>query len=112
VTAVILSILLCLRGLGVPFEVQAMTVTMYTNAEGAYPYQGLMASGEYTRPGAAACGQTLFDARAHVYIEGIGWVQCLDRGGAIGEDDVDVWTDDLQAAKEWGVRQMLVVVVR
>lgn len=108
----LLAILLALRGLGIPCEVMSMAVTQYTNAEGAPPYQGLMASGEYTQPGAAACGKKLFDARAHIYIEGIGWVQCLDTGGAIGKSNVDAWSDGLVAAREWGVRQMLVVVVR
>jgi 3D (Asp-Asp-Asp) domain-containing protein len=111
-TAALLSLLLALRLMGVPADLTSMSVSGYSNANGAPPYQGLMRSGEYTRLGVAACGPALFAQRAILYVEGVGWLQCLDTGGEITEGGVDVWQPT--EAEAWAMErhQMNVVVVR
>jgi 3D (Asp-Asp-Asp) domain-containing protein len=89
-----------------------MSVSAYWNGSGAPPYQGLMRNGEYTRPGAAACGSQLFARRAVLYVEGIGFVQCLDTGGGITEGHIDLWMPTEAEAIEWGRKQMDVVILR
>ena len=71
-----------------------------------------MRSGEYTRPGIAACGPRLFAQRAILYVEGVGWVQCLDTGGEITEGHLDIWQPT--EAEAWAVERhnLPVVVVR
>lgn len=108
--ASILAILLSLRMLGISATLTSMDVSGYWNGSGAYPFQGQMRNGEYTRPGVAACGPVLFAQRAILYVEGVGWVQCLDTGGEITEGKVDVWK--ATEAEAWGMeRHQLAVIV-
>ena len=94
-------------------------VTMYTNAGGAPPYKGMMASGEYTRYGVVAAPKSL-PFGTLIEFEGVpnGWEYLntqfvvKDRGGAIKEKTkdgekvycIDVWCDDKEMAKNWGRR--------
>ena len=109
-TAALLAALLMLRGLGVPASVETFSVSAYTNRTGAPPYQGLTASGEYTRPGVAACGPSysfgtflLVDAK---------WYVCADRGGAITDGHLDLWFQEDEGAWAWGRQTLNVLVVR
>ena len=94
-------------------------VTMYTNAGGAPPYKGMMASGEYTQYGVVAAPKSL-PFGTLIEFEGVpnGWEYLntqfvvKDRGGAIKEKTkdgekvycIDVWCDDKEMAKNWGRR--------
>jgi 3D (Asp-Asp-Asp) domain-containing protein len=106
----ILALLLALHSIGLHATVVPMSVSGYWNGSGAPPFEGLMRNGEYTRPGAAACEPKLYAQRAVLYVEGVGWVQCLDTGEEITEGKVDVWkaTEDEAWAME---RHQLAVIV-
>lgn len=92
-------------------EYKPMSVSAYTNADGAWPYQGLTASGVYAVPGVAACGPG-YPFGTLVWAPGHGWLTCLDRGPAITNDHIDVWMEDRGAAIEWGRQRLHVLIVR
>ena len=103
-------LLLALSLAGIPAETRTLSVSAFTDADGAHPYRGLMASGQYTRQGAAACGPsyafgTLFVVAGKPYI-------CLDRGPAISDGHLDLWHADRETALLWGRQELAVVVVR
>jgi 3D (Asp-Asp-Asp) domain-containing protein len=104
----ILALLLALHSVGLHATVVPMSVSAYTNAGGAPPYQGLTASGQYTREGFAACGPS-FPFGTVFIIDGRGYI-CQDRGGAITDGHLDLWMADEAAAVGWG-RQTLPVIV-
>ncbi len=59
------------------------------------------ASGEPVEPGVTvAAGELPFGSR--VWIEGIGWREVQDRGGAIGEKDIDVAVECREEALRFG----------
>jgi 3D (Asp-Asp-Asp) domain-containing protein len=109
-TPLLLAVLLCLRGLGVPASVESMSVSGYTNRTGAPPFQGLMTSGEYTRPGVCACGEK-YPFGTILWVDAK-WYVCMDRGPEITDAHVDLWFQEDADANEWGRKQMNVVVVR
>jgi 3D (Asp-Asp-Asp) domain-containing protein len=108
-TPLLLAAMLALRGLGVPFEVQSLSVSGYTNRTGAPPFQGLMRSGEYTRHGVCACGEK-YPFGTWFFVDGE-WLLCMDTGGEIGDGNVDKWFERDADANAWGRRQMNVIVV-
>ena len=72
---------------------------------------GVTASGHKIQPGdkfVAASEEfpfsTIFD------IPGYGKVECLDRGGAIKGSRLDLYFDDHQAARQWGVQVLNVKI--
>jgi len=88
-----------------------MSVSAYTNSGGVHPYEGLTASGAYTREGVAACGPsyafgTLF------FVPSLGrWFVCQDRGGAITDANLDLWFASEDEALEWGRQGLEVIIV-
>jgi 3D (Asp-Asp-Asp) domain-containing protein len=89
--------------------VRSMSVSAYVNSGGAPPYQGLTASGQYTREGFAACGPS-FPFGTVFIIDGRGYI-CQDRGGAITDGHLDLWMADEASALEWGRQEKWVIVV-
>jgi 3D (Asp-Asp-Asp) domain-containing protein len=82
------------------FRVATFSVSAYTDAEGVWPYAGLMASGYQTRQGVVACGPdfsfgTIFLIEGKLYI-------CMDRGSAITNQHLDIWYASYPAAIEAG----------
>jgi 3D (Asp-Asp-Asp) domain-containing protein len=104
----ILALLLALHSVGLHATVVPMSVSAYTNAGGAPPYQGLTASGVQTVPQTVACGPSYPFGTVFI-IDGRGYI-CQDRGGAITDGHLDLWMEDEAAALEWG-RQTLPVIV-
>ena len=104
-----------------------MRVSVYVPMKGAPPINGngRTASGLMPRTGAAACGPswpfgTVFVLPEDVEVLGLPEVVvCMDRGGAVGDNHLDIayvpaargvrW--GLMIAREWGVRTVEVLVV-
>jgi 3D (Asp-Asp-Asp) domain-containing protein len=105
----ILALLLALHSVGFHATVATFSVSAYTNAGGAPPFEGLMASGLYTREGYAACGPSF--PFGTVFIIGDRAFVCQDRGGAITDGHLDLWMADEAAALTWGRRQLPVIVL-
>jgi 3D (Asp-Asp-Asp) domain-containing protein len=105
----ILALLLALHGVGFHATVATFSVSAYTNAGGAPPFEGLMASGLYTREGYAACGPSYPFGTVFI-IDGRGYI-CQDRGGAITDGHLDLWMADEAAALEWGRQELPVIVL-
>jgi 3D (Asp-Asp-Asp) domain-containing protein len=101
-TPLLLAVLLTLRGLGVPFEVQSLSVSAYAD-------YGITASGAITREGGAACGPSFAFGTAFI-VNGQTYV-CTDRGGLVTDGHVDLFMADKDAAWEWGRRQLPVIIV-
>jgi 3D (Asp-Asp-Asp) domain-containing protein len=106
----LLALLIALHSAGFHAEVRSMSVSAYWNGSGAPPYQGLTASGQYTREGVCACGPS-FPYGTILLVSGK-WCVCLDRGGAITDVHIDLWMPTEAEALEWGRKQADVVIVR
>jgi 3D (Asp-Asp-Asp) domain-containing protein len=102
----IFALLLALHSIGLHATVVSMSVSAYTNAGGAYPFQGLTASGVQT----VACGPSYPFGTVFI-IDGRGYI-CQDRGGAITDGHVDIWMADEVAALDWGRQTLNVVIIR
>lgn len=83
----ILSLVLQLQ---VVYHYDTLSVSAYTNLSGARPHKGLMASGQYTRPGVAACGPSYAFGTLFILPDGT-IVVCLDRGTEITDKHLDIW---------------------
>lgn len=93
--------------------VATFSVSAYCNDTRAAddPLYGIMASGVRTFDGAVACGPglpfgTLF------YIPGYGWAVCADRGGKIGDSNLDLWMETEAQAMKWGRQSLSVLILR
>jgi 3D (Asp-Asp-Asp) domain-containing protein len=106
----IFALLLALHSIGLHATVVSMSVSAYTNAGGAPPYQGLTASGVQTVPQTVACGPSFRFGTVFI-IDGRGYI-CQDRGGAITDGHVDIWMADEVAALDWGRQTLNVVIIR
>ena len=107
----IFAVLLFLRLAGIPCTVQFMSVSGYDNSTGAPPYQGLTASGAITQKGVCACSPDL-PFGTMLFVDGVGWLQCLDRGGLVIRGFVDVWVESEDEAWEFGRSTRSVIIVR
>jgi 3D (Asp-Asp-Asp) domain-containing protein len=95
-----------LLALGINLHLGYFSVSGYCNESGASPYQGLTASGQYTRQGIVACGPS-FPFGTRFLIKGK-WYECQDRGSEITDDHLDIWFPTREEAIEWGRRELLV----
>ncbi|GMX64527.1 3D domain-containing protein [Paenibacillus elgii] len=94
------------------------SVTAYTSGyestqkKKGHPLYGITASGERVREGVtAACPKSL-EFGTKIYVKEIDHTYiCQDRGGAIKENHLDIYFDDLKKAKEFG-RQKLHVKIK
>lgn len=87
------------------------TITGYDNSSGAYPYEGITASGEHTHLGICACAEWPFGTV--FVIEDLGTFVCQDRGGLVRErNQIDLWFPTYRQAKEQGVWTRWIKVYR
>ncbi len=107
----LLALLLCLRLLGFNAETQTLSVSAYTNSGGAHPYEGLTASGEYTKEGFAACGPSYSFGTLFFVPPLERWFVCKDRGSAITDGHLDLWFATEDEALELGRRDLEIIVV-
>lgn len=86
-------------------------VTAYNEHDGHTPgtitASGLPVMAEIT----AACGPEL-DLGTVVILENGMIVRCLDRGSWIGRGELDIYLEDLDEAKQWGIQFLRGVVLR
>lgn len=86
-------------------------VTAYNEEDGHTPgtitASGLPVMAEIT----AACGPEL-ELGAVIVLENGMIVRCLDRGGGIGEGELDIYLADLTEAERFGVQEIEGVIVR
>jgi 3D (Asp-Asp-Asp) domain-containing protein len=108
-TPLMLALLLSLQVLGFTPTVESFSVSAYDNSNGAPPFEGLTASGLYTREGYAACGPSFRFGTVFI-IDGRGYI-CQDRGGAITDGHLDLWMETEASAIEWGRQEKWVIVV-
>lgn len=81
-------------------EATAYTHTGNPTATGIYPYEGVVA----VDPRVIPLGTKLF-------VEGYGFAQAQDTGGAIKGNRIDVFFDSYEKAMEWGRRQVKVYIL-
>ena len=75
-----------------------------------YPYSdGITASGTYVMEGRTIAAGPSLPFNTQVYIEGVGWRVVEDRGGAIGDNQIDIYFDCHQAALRFGRRTLTVL---
>jgi Uncharacterized protein conserved in bacteria len=97
----------------IPFE-----VTMYTSGYEStgkhpdHPAYGITASGAYVSHGTIAAGRK-YPFGTRIYIKELDREFAVeDRGGAITDDHIDIWTDDLDEAILFGRRQLTGYVIK
>jgi 3D (Asp-Asp-Asp) domain-containing protein len=86
-----------------------MSVSSYTNDCGAG--LGMTYSGTQTRPGVAACPDSLYLRTLYVPGTPERWYTCLDKGSAVTEGFMDLWMEREADALEWGRRDLMVLVL-
>lgn len=77
----------------------------------AYAIHGTMASGHWTRDGAAACGPSYRFWTRFILADG-SIKECLDRGGAVTDGHLDIWVPSVSVAMQIGRHTEQVKVVR
>ncbi|NLA12281.1 MAG: hypothetical protein GX883_09195 [Firmicutes bacterium] len=99
------------------YQVQLMNITMYAplsaGAIGGHDYSGdpsLTYSGEKVIPGKTAAAGPNIPLGTRIYVEGLGWRQVNDRGGAIGPSDIDLAVGTKEEAIKFGQQQRLVIL--
>ena len=99
------------------YQVQLMNITMYAplsaGAIGGHDYSGdpsLSYSGERVVPGKTAAAGSNIPIGTKIYVEGLGWRQVNDRGGAIGPNDIDLAVATKEEAIKFGLQQRLVIL--
>ena len=63
------------------------------------------------RKNIVAVDPTLIPLGSWVWIEGFGWYQAQDVGGAIKGYRLDILSDSLKTAKKWGKQERFAIVV-
>lgn len=92
-------------------EIIEFEVTMYTSGYEStgknpnHPAYNITSSGTQARHGVIAAGR-MYPFGTKIYLEGLGTFVVEDRGGAIKNDSIDIWTDDLNYAYKFGRRKM------
>lgn len=86
-----------------------MSVSAYTNDCGSG--QGVTYSGTRTRPGVAACPDSLYLRTLYVPGTPERFYTCLDKGSAVTEGFMDLWVESEEDALEWGRRDLWVLVL-
>ncbi len=85
-----------------------MTVTGYTACDPGMRCDGVTASGMLAREGICACGHA-FDFGTAFFLPALHKVfYCQDRGGKIGNLNLDIFFTDKQEALQFGVQRHLV----
>lgn len=99
------------------YQVQLMNITMYAplsaGAIGGHDFSGdpsLSYSGEKVVPGKTAAAGPNVPLGTKIYVEGLGWRQINDRGGAIGPSDIDLAVGSKEEAVKFGQQQRLVIL--
>jgi 3D (Asp-Asp-Asp) domain-containing protein len=104
------------RGLGVEREAKVVTATFYTVDDcdklPRHPAYGITASGTKAKVGRTIAAGPSVPFGTKVFIPGFGWRVVEDRGGAIGDDDIDVLVSTRAEAFELGRKPIRVYVER
>lgn len=75
------------------------------------PAYGITASGTYVKEGRTAACPKPMKFGTKLYVEGLGYRICEDRGGAIKTGKLDIYVDDLNKARELGRQRLLVTIL-
>jgi len=77
----------------------------------AYCQGAITATGTRTRIGECAVDPQVIPLDSQVYVPGYGWAMAEDTGGLIRGARLDVYIPELEEAKEWGAKRLVVTVV-
>ncbi|MCR3922671.1 MAG: 3D domain-containing protein [Firmicutes bacterium] len=99
------------------YEVQLMNISMYAplsaDAIQGHDYSGdpsLTASGEKLVPGETAASGPNIPFGTEIYVEGLGWHTVLDRGSAVGPNDIDLAVKTTEESIQFGQQERLVII--
>ena len=106
----VITLVLALRMMGIPASVETFSVSAYWNGSGAWPFEGLTASGVQTVPQSCACGPS-FAFGTVFFVNGAAYV-CTDRGSAITDGHLDLYMASEAEALTWGRQELEVVLIR
>lgn len=89
----------------------ALTLSVSAYTDGCGDGRGLTYSGTRTRPGVAACPDSLYLRTLYVPGAPERFYTCLDKGSAVTEGFIDLWTEREEDALAWGRRELVVLVL-
>lgn len=72
---------------------------------------GITASGNFVKEGQTAACPKSIEFGTKLYIEGIGYRVCEDRGGAITHGHLDIYVDSVQEARKLGRKKLKVKII-
>lgn len=87
-----------------------MEATAYTPDAGLSNPTFITATGRPARRGMIAVDPRVIPLHSLMYVEGYGWGIAADTGGAIRGNKIDVCVQELPEARQWGRRQVKVLV--
>lgn len=99
-------------------DTETYKATAYTNGPEStgkrpgHPQYGITKSGLPTRPGVCATDPDVIPLGSILWVEEYGFCVALDTGSAVRGKHVDVWMERVEDARQWGVKQLQVAVVR
>lgn len=97
------------------FDIDIFEATAYTHVKtyGVADINGtgfgITASGKKVREGFVAVDPDVIPLGSKVWVDGHGWQEAADTGGAIKGNRIDIFMDDRNAAVEFGRKQKVIV---
>jgi len=88
-----------------------MEATAYTKSIEEGTHKGITRSGTQVSRGTAAIDPRIIPLGTKIYVEGYGHAECLDTGGAIKGNRIDLYMDNKEECFEFGRREVKVWII-
>ena len=88
-----------------------MVATAYTRSREEGTYDGITRSGVEVSRGIVATDPDVIPMGTKIYIEGYGYAECLDTGGDIRHNRIDLYMETKEEAFEWGRKEVKVYIL-
>jgi len=88
-----------------------MEATAYTKSIEEGTHKGITRSGTQVSRGTAAIDPRIIPLGTKIYVEGYGHAECLDTGGAIKGNRIDLYMDSRKECFEFGRKNVKVYII-
>ena len=112
----ILSICLLFKvGITKPLTSKIVIATAYEGSSiscGRWAKHHRTATGRIPRRGIVAVDPRVIPLHTRLYVEGYGYAQAEDTGGAIKGNRIDVFIPSLREARQWGRKRVRIIIIK